>query len=244
MKLLATTPPRRSSGSSSLQLACFSPLIMLLTFSFEFLAAAFIAWRYRLNRRAVLMIAILINLGLFQVAEWNVCANAGAQLWARIGFVGTALLIPLGVNFVHELHPTAVSRRAGWLAWAGALGFIAWFLFVPNSVSFVFCGGNYSIYRLTTGLSYLYSAFYWFWLVFTVWLSAWSTRLSKKPMIRRALLAYIAGYLSFMLPTLISNAATPELLKAVPSVLCGFAIFFAIILISLVAPASLERRRR
>ena len=199
--------------------------------------------RYELDRKAVIIIAILVNLGLFQIAEWQVCANAGAQVWARIGFIATAILIPLGVDFIHHLAPSQLSKTARSLAWITAGAFIAWFVLVPNSVNFVFCGGNYSIYRLSIVLGYSYAAFYWGWLFFTVWMANRSLRFMKMPRDNRAMQAFMIGYGSFIIPTLISNAAAPETLKAIPSILCGFAIFFAIILVGFVAPNSLVRKK-
>lgn len=232
------------SSAISRRLACFSPLVMLLTFCFEFAAAAFVAWRYKLNRRALLIIAILVNLGIFQIAEWNICAQAGAEVWGRIGFIGTAILIPLGLGLIHSLHR---SRYSGFLTVIFSIAtaiFVGWFALVPESVTIVFCGGNYSIFRLTDGLWEPYAVFYWLGLLISVVLTLYSARQVADQRLKRALMWFTVGYLSFIGPTLVSNALAPETLKAIPSILCGFAVFLALILVTIVAPASLQRRKK
>ena len=52
-----------------------------------------------------------------------------------------------------------------------------------------------------------------------------------------------AGYLSFILPTTFVNLVNPETIEGIPSIMCGFAVLLAIILIGFVAPLTLEKRK-
>ena len=225
-------------------LACFSPLVMLLTFSFEFTAAAWIAWRYQLDRRAWLIIAVLINLAIFQVAEYQVCANHWAANWARVGFVATAILIPLGLYLIDSIVPSRRTKLAARLTSLLAIAFIVWFIAVPESVTIVFCGGNYTFFRIDLLLARLYSTFYYLSLLISVGLGLQAARQARSAKLSRALVWLVVGYLSFMLPTLIINGLNPILLSTLPSVLCGFAVIMAIILVGMVAPVVLKPRAK
>jgi hypothetical protein len=54
--------------------------------------------------------------------------------------------------------------------------------------------------------------------------------------IRKALLYQVFGYLSFLLPTGIVNTINPTTLKGIPSIMCGFAVIYAIILVFGITP--------
>jgi hypothetical protein len=53
---------------------------------------------------------------------------------------------------------------------------------------------------------------------------------------RRALYALIAGALTFLVPTAIVNLLDPMTVAGMPSIMCGFAVLFAVILVGLVLP--------
>jgi len=216
---------------------------MLLTFSFELLAAIWIAWRYKLDRTAWMIIAVLVMLAIFQLAEWQVCANSGAQLWARVGFVATALLVPMGTQLTQTFSPDKPGARLNAVTWWLAIFFSAWFLLIPGSVEFIWCGGNYSIYKLATFLGYPYFAYYFVFLTLTLLQIRSRVKQTKSASSRRALTGLGIGMASFMIPTLLVNIAHPDMVRAMPSVLCGFAVILACFLVGVVAPAVLKPRR-
>lgn len=53
---------------------------------------------------------------------------------------------------------------------------------------------------------------------------------------RRLIALTLAGYLSFTIPMAITGFFSPELRRATPSIMCGFALSFAVILACYVAP--------
>ncbi len=216
---------------------------MFLTFSFELLAAIWILMRYRLDRRAILIILILVFLAVFQVAEYQVCAQAGAQIWARIGFIATALLIPLGTSLINAISQDELGKRLELVLWLIAALFITWFLLVPTSVAFVWCGGNYSIYHLAPVLGTLYGMYYFGALALMLLQinRRMHTRLSAAK--ARGLMGLGVGLSAFIIPTLVVNILDPTTVRAIPSILCGFAVVLAIFLAGVVAPAILRPRK-
>ncbi|MBP9827312.1 hypothetical protein KBC99_02420 [Candidatus Saccharibacteria bacterium] len=223
--------------------ACFSPLVMFLTYAFELCAALWLLLRYKLSFTGGLLIAILINLAVFQLAEWNICDNNAAQIWVRIGFIATALLIPLGFILVDNLFSTPRSRVLIALSGVGALGFITWFGVVPESVQMIYCGGNYALYHIAESGVALYAAYYYGFLSLAIWVMMASMSAMKQSKKRQAMGWLAVGYLSFMVPTLTVSIVNPQAMRGIPSILCGFAVFFALIIVWQIAPLVLVRRK-
>ena len=46
----------------------------------------------------------------------------------------------------------------------------------------------------------------------------------------QAMRGMVVGYLVFMVPTITANALNPSTLEGLPSIMCGFAVIFAVIL--------------
>lgn len=85
-----------------LRLNCFSPPVMLATFVLEFGMAAYTIWRYKLTAFTRVTIAMLVCLGIFQLAEYNICATGWFDhtIATRIGHAAITLLPALGVHLV------------------------------------------------------------------------------------------------------------------------------------------------
>ena len=54
----------------------------------------------------------------------------------------------------------------------------------------------------------------------------------------------IGGYIAFILPTTIVNIINPSTIEGIPSIMCGFAVLMAIVLIGFVAPRTLELKKK
>ncbi|MDB5178089.1 MAG: rane protein of unknown function [Patescibacteria group bacterium] len=220
-------------------LLCFSPPVMIATMVIELGLAAWIISRYAISHVRQLIIAILICLAAFQLAEFNVCGSAMPGLtWSRLGYVFITFLPPLGIHLIsrirRENHPTLIR-----FSYAAAGLFAATFALLPAGLNQGVCSGNYVIFRLAEPLSTVYTFSY-------IALVLFGLTLALRPLARatpnqRLTLQWIAaGYLAFTLPTFIINYLLPATHKAIPSIMCGFAVILAIILGLRVAPLALE----
>ena len=93
----------------------------------------------------------------------------------------------------------------------------------------------------------MYGAYYYGWLMAAMalgirWLGEIKLAKNKigKPAAIRAL---IAGYLVFLLPTALANTVNPETRRGIPSIMCGFAVVFAVILVTFIAPRVAKLRK-
>lgn len=216
-------------------LYCFSPTVMLATFLFEIGAALYIAWRYKWSSSTRLVIAILTCLAVFQAAEYIICGGGGMK-WAQIGFVAITLLPPLGFHLAHTLAGKTMSYVV-YAAYATSAVFIVLFGFMSHSLTSQTCTGNYVIFEFAPGVTPFYSVYYYGWLLLGTIVSYRWAKSAKDKARSKALQALMAGYLLFMLPTTLANLVDPMTIRAIPSVMCGFAVLLAVVLVYWVVPA-------
>ncbi len=225
-------------------LYCFSPPVMIATFIIELATLLYTVIRYRFTPLTRVIAVILLLLAVFQLAEYNVCGNLGlsADAWSRIGYVAITLLPALSIHLI-----MIVSRRHWqwlvWLSYLTAAGFALLFGLSQSAFANHVCSGNYVIFHLVGSVGRIYFVYYYAWLIIGIFLGLYlSVNASKK--IRTALILQVVGYLSFLLPTAVVNTVNPRTISGIPSIMCGFAIIYALILVFGVAPLMLPKRAR
>lgn len=216
-------------------LFCFSPGVMLATFIIEILLLVLLIARLGLKSQKTRLVAVLLLLlALFQLAEYFVCGGMGhdAQTWARLGFVVITLLPPLGLYLAYLINSqrSNVWRAAIVLSSIHALVWVGLFQFVGGVFGFHMCAPNYAVLELTSPYRDQYFLYYYGWLALTIVLAYRASRTAKKDR-RQQLHWLIVGYGAFLIPTGITNLVEPQTLAAIPSIMCGFAVIFAFILV-------------
>lgn len=229
-------------------LACFSPLVMLATFIFEILAGVYIVWRYKLSAVSRLAVLILIALATFQLAEYNICETAlglSSLDWARVGFVAITTLPPMGIHMAAAIAGQA-SRLKWLIASAYALGAVFATLFMTVGRGMQGgdeCLGNYVIFHVSPATMDWYTLYYYSLLLVGVGLSVYLAKRTKQSSRRLALYWLAAGYMAFIIPTTTVSIIDPSTMAGIPSIMCGFAVLLAAVLVARVVPLS-ERKLR
>lgn len=231
-----------------MQFNCFSPPIMLATFIIETVMAAYTVFRYKLDTLGRLVVVSLLALALFQLCEYHVCGGWGvrASEWSRLGYVAITLLPALGLHILHVLAGKP-QRKLVAGAYLTMAGFVAYFTIVPHAFQGYACTGNYVIFQIGARPALAYGAYYYGWLSTGIMLGfkwANSLRAAGKMMRRRnlAVQALVLGYLVFLVPTALANSVRPETRRGIPSIMCGFAVLFALILTLYILPKVGKRR--
>lgn len=216
---------------------------MLATFAVEIVAALLLLVTYKSSRLQRLSVVTLLLLATFQLAEYNVCGRLGvdAQTWSRIGYVAITLLPPLGLHIVYEIG----KRKFDWLlalAYGSGAVFAGLFAFGSVFESYA-CGGNYVIFQLQNPAGGLFMIYYYLWLFYTIFLAVLLMHQKRLAHRRKtALLNLIIGYALFMVPTSLAIVMFPESADALPSVMCGFAVLFALVLTFMVVPYTEKKK--
>lgn len=221
---------------------CFSPPVMIATFVIEIGLAIWTLWRYRHTKLVKLVAVMLVCLAIFQLAEFTICENmfglAGIT-WARIGYIAITALPALGI---HALTYIA-KRPAKWLvfgSYTAMAAFMLYFGFVGQGITASTCGGNYVIFK-TNSAATLWYAYYYYGLELVALLSAVYFGLrSRDERTKQALYGLTGAYLMLIVPVATMNIINKELIHAVPSIMCGFAVFLALIISLYVLPRTAE----
>lgn len=224
------------------RLFCFSPPVMIATFAVEVGLAAYILWKYKNIAITKIIAATLLCLATFQLAEWMVCQGAlgvSSVAWSRVGFVAISFLPPLGIHTA-----TLLAKRPNpaltYVGYAGAVSFSAYFLFATRGITGSVCGGNYVIFQMAPQAVDLFSMYYYAMLLFGTGLSLYLARATADKHSASALRGLAVGYGAFMVPTMAVYQLDNATAAGIPSIMCGFAVTLAIILVTWVLPKHLE----
>lgn len=223
---------------NNLALHCFSPLVMILTFVFEMLAALVVLLKYRYLKESRLIIAILVCLAIFQLAEYMICVSALGLTsldWARVGWIAISFLPPLGIH----LGLTIAGKQQKVIIILGyiiAAAFSVYFLTVGHGIQNSACLGNYVIFEVAKPALSIYIAYYYAWLVAGMAAAFIYAGEIKQKRRREALQWLGVGYATFIIPTIAVNLMDPSTIAGIPSIMCGFAVMLAAVLLLAVTP--------
>jgi hypothetical protein len=213
---------------------------MLATFAIEMGLAAYTFVRYPKGSFRMVVVLLLVCLASFQLAEYQVCEDAPAHLftWTKMGLVGISLLPALGMHLIGT-----VTRRSALIpiGYGLAITYALIFLFVPGATMGADCMGNYVILRLSGGWRGRLYEFYYLGFVALSILElilrlTKTDRSGEKGFSRRLIGFTLFAFLSFTVPMAVTAIISAELRKATPSIMCGFAVLFALIVTFYVAP--------
>lgn|SRR3989344_8911659 len=222
---------------------CFSPPAMLATFIIEIVLLIITIVRYKSSLVRNITIALLAFLAIFQLAEYNICGRFGfdAAAWSSIGFIAITVLPPLAIHLIQTISKRGHSL-VYWMAYATA---VPWLVFFVRSQTFSghVCAGNYAIFQLANNYGGWYFIYYYFWLFLGLGMALYFAFYSKKR-IQEALILQAVGYLVFLLPTAVTNTVQPSTISALPSIMCGFAVFYALILVFGILPRLVDKNQQ
>lgn len=213
-------------------LHCFSPEVMLATFIIEISLAIGVLIKscWKNPRNSVLIILILLFLASFQGIEYLICETSIDKiLLGKLGFFSITLLPPLGIHLAYSL---AQKNKHPHILVPYLTAFILNVLFItsPLTVQNVVCHGNYVIFDLPFVLHIVYSFYYQGFLLYGL-MTAFNLSHHVNTETRAQRLRWLGvGYIVFMMPSAVLMLIAPETVRAVPSIMCGFALILAFIL--------------
>ena len=224
---------------------CFSPPIMAATFIIETSLTIYTLIRYKMSPLTRIAAATLGLLALFQLSEFTVCGAThwSAAVWSRVGYIAITMLPPVGIHLIRIVSGGRLPKWLVWLAYASGIGFSLVFGLSKAAFHSHVCAGNYAIFQLANGYGGTFFSYYYGWLVIGIG-AAMGLSIAASLNIRRALIYQVFGYLSFLLPTGIVNALNPQTIAGIPSVMCGFAVIYAIVLSFGIVPLTLQKRTK
>jgi hypothetical protein len=215
---------------------------MVVTCIIEIILFIYTLIRYKMTALTYLTAATLALLAIFQLCEFHVCRSGWiAGTWSRIGFMAITLLPPFGIHIISN-----VSNRGWkpvvWLAYLSGAVFATVFGLNKTAFEGHICAGNYAIFQLAPKIGGLYFGYYYSWLFIGIGMSLYFS-FKARLRIREALILQAVGFLIFVLPTGIVNDLSPKTISGIPSIMCGFAVLYALILVFAILPRVFEDKR-
>ncbi len=210
----------------SLTLYCFNPAVTLLTFIVETSFAIYALIRYRRSLFCNISVALLLLLAWFQIGEYVLCTqHVDLMMWSQIAFASITFLPVLAAHLV----TIATGRRALVpLGYVIAAAFIYVIIFIPPVSITTSCTGRFVIFDAASPFIFPYIVFYLGYIILGA--SRLGHALLKRYGDRETSYWLLAGYASFVVPTIIVYAFFESSRVGFSSILCGFAIFFAFII--------------
>jgi hypothetical protein len=217
----------------------YSPILAVATAAFEILAGAWALSLVRSSRIGSRSIpattgAILLLLAGYQLTEVGICADpTAAGFLPRLAFLVVTWLPPLGLLLVAQI---ARPRSRLFRAAAGAMlalgaGMAVWIVLDPSFATASVCGAVYARYVHAMPRFQIYGAYYWLGLLGIAAFSAYGILSCDDPARRRRLADVHVGTLAFVLPSIAVSYVAPATRGALPSVMCHFALVFAVALV-------------
>ena len=216
---------QKQNPEPGITLSCFSPPVVLATFTLELILALYVWLRYRSTTFGRLIAVFLAVLSVFQLAELAVCLGGPSVVWTRIGYVAITFLPVIGIDVAARL---SAQKIPAFIGYAIAAGFAAVIGFFPGLFEAAQCTGNYVLFRSKVpGFDILFCVYYLATLFVGIGLAM--DALTQKAAEREALRWLLIGYATFIVPTFVLYAASIVTSESFPSVFCGFAVILALI---------------
>jgi hypothetical protein len=208
---------------------------MVATCIVELSLLAYTVWRYRMTTLTRLVSLMLLFLAIFQLAEFHVCRGTSwLSQWSHLGYIAITMLPPLGIHTIYAI----AGRAKAWLVYASyatAAAFVGFFALTANSITGHQCLGNYVMFQVNPSLTDFYGLYYYGWVLAGIGLSLFLAK--ELALHKRQALHYFAfGYAAFLVPTTTANLINSATLRGIPSIMCGFAVILALIVVLCVMP--------
>ncbi len=219
----------------SKKIYCFTPLVSLGTFLVESILAIYVLYKYRKTDFGIVSFFVLFSLASFQLPEYLLCTTDKSiyyVLLMQISFIGTIFLPALGVHLVHLLNEKKYSKLVTFGYILASLVSIA-IMFNKGEDFIHICTGHYVRFSLGTFVTKIYFFTYIILIASSMYILI-SKIIQKKNKVLNTWM--LLAFLIFLIPTytLYFLSFIPN--NGIPSVLCGFALFAALILIAKILP--------
>jgi len=223
-------------SDGSVTFGCFTPPVMIATCIIEIALMLMVLVRYGYRRLQLPIVGLLFFLAVFQLCEFMICTGAASDSndWARLGYFAITLLPPISVDLASRLGGYR-QRKVVKACYALAVPYVLYYVFVPGVLTAI-CGGNYIIVTSPIITNWLYVAYYFGVILVSLWVADRQREQASSKVVKQSLQWFTLGNLAFLLPSFGVVILRSFNVVGFPSVLCGFAVTFALVLGLKVAP--------
>ena len=210
---------------------CFTPAISFAIFAIEWILGLIVLWKRRNAGRFKeaygIAACILFFLGFYQFTQGMFCLG-NVQLWGLAGFLTYTFLPAMGVHFAYVLLGKK-DRKMYWI-YSFPILFSLIAVLTPNFVKIASCSRYFIVAQHSWSdlLRWIYGIYYFGFIIYTAYLCSQESKRDRKD--RKMVMAGLVGIFAFTIPTFILIILFPALEIGFPSILCEFALLFAVCL--------------
>ncbi|MBI9104029.1 MAG: hypothetical protein JEY99_16560 [Spirochaetales bacterium] len=210
----------------------YSPILALLTGSLEIGAATYFLLKIGQKKESFrVIIAILFLLAGYQILEAFNCSRIFNGSLTRLAFADITWLPALGVYYISRQQEKAAPRIISYFYLGTASVFSIWYLFITQSLALSHCQNVIAVYTNNQPVYLLYSIYYQSGLLMMILIPSFIRSTIEDPKRQMNLRDFQIGTLAFMIPSIGFVLYSELLAKAMPSVMCHFALLLAIFLV-------------
>jgi hypothetical protein len=213
---------------------CFTPAVSLTTAIIEWVLATVLLVFFKRTSLRGYFAWIIYVLGFYQFTEFMLCTSDSAFLWAKLGFITYTFLPALVLQSVLR-----IARKNAKLFWIYIIPFGFSLVALLNSefISSAKCTSVFVQVRLAlidnagllqTVVSWIYLLYYFGFMAIALALIIKDYAHQKNKIKKRIRFVAFIGIFMMLVPTFVLMVVLPRLDAGFPSILCGFALFFAI----------------
>lgn len=219
--------------------AGYSPALGIITASLEVLGALWILTRNHHKTFYKTTAALLLLLAGYQFFEVLICTGKPeSRLWlSRLAFLDVTWLPPLCLVLLAQIEKSV----PWWIKIYSKISLILagifslWIIMDTRFITGTICEFMYARYWYIEPYYHLYGAFYEITQLSSIFIMIYRMVHCTHTQTRHHLADLLSGILLFIIPALLLGTTLPQKFEmAMPSVMCHFAIFLALLLIRIV----------
>jgi len=203
----------------------YNGLLSLLIFCIELVLLINVLY-FSKSRYKKLSVVILSLLALYQFFEFLICGMGLKEGFViYLAFITISFLPPTGVLLIAKVNKINLKKYQG-VIFAPAVFFTLYYFLTIKNFRVRECSVIYASYYYPLG--FLYGLFYYLLILIALYLAFKNLLTSKDKSIKRNNSVLIFGYLSFLIPMILTILIYPESINFIESLMCKFSFVLSI----------------
>ena len=203
----------------------YNGIISLLIFCIEIVLLGNVLY-FSKSRYKKLIVTILSLLALYQFFEFLICGlKLDDDFVIYLAFVTISFLPPTGLLLIAQVNKINLKKFQG-VIFAPAIFFSLYYFLTIKEFRIRECSVIYASYHYPLG--FLYGLFYYLPILIALFIAFRNLIISKDKILKRNNSILIFGYLSFLIPMILTLVIYPESVNFIESLMCKFAFVLSL----------------
>jgi hypothetical protein len=203
----------------------YNGIISLLIFCIEIVLLGNVLY-FSKSRYKKLIVTILSLLALYQFFEFLICGlNLDDGFVIYLAFITISFLPPTGLLLIAQVNKINLKKFQG-VIFAPAIFFSLYYFLTIKEFRIRECSVIYASYHYPLG--FLYGLFYYLPILIALFIAFRNLIISKDKILKKNNSILIFGYLSFLIPMILTLVIYPESVNFIESLMCKFAFVLSL----------------